>query len=1267
MLMHFFFRTSTTEELCYNVEVDGVLSRRQVRKLKSFFREKGTERIFSLSRLRGDVVEVGPHPQMRTNFCSQAIELLHDCGLPKIKIVEVSRRRVIPTGVDREAFIVDLYDPMRERIYYEPLQSFVSNIIPAPVITIPLLGEGMEEIARANEELNLGLDPQFQEHFFDLFVNRLKRNPTNAALIQLAAMCSNHSVHSLFGAVVAVDGKLMAHTLMELIKEPWRRNPGNSVIAFHDNASAIQGTLASILQPETPGQPSRMIFQEALWHISTTVETHNFPTLWCPWPGAQTGIGGCLRDGLAIGRGGDHRHAIVGFYTGNFFIDGYPMPWEMGAPRFPSKVMASPLRIMQEAPWGTWAYGNQYGVPTTQGVARTFGMILPNGEHYEYYKPIMMAGLHGGIRDEHVAKGKASKGLAIVGIGGSAFRIGYLGGPDSSEITDEENEKRNFRAVQRGDSLTGQITWRVIRTCSELGSRNPIVSIHDQGAVGPCGVLTELIEKSGGRINIRKIHLGDSTLSFVEIWVCEYQERYGILIHPDDLDLFISICDYEGCPVEILGEVTGDGNIVVYDELDGSTPIDFPIEAARAGLPQKIVNDTAPAYLGGPINIPENLTLPEALNWVMKFLHVGSKDCFVDRVDTTVGGLVVQNQRCGPLRRPLSDVAVSALDFLGKAGSVTALGECPPKMMLNPRAGARMAQAEMLTNLVSARITDLKDVRESVNWMWPAKGVPGGVAKLYYSMEALTEFMMALGIACDGGKDSTALAALIAKILIKSPETLVVTGYAMVPDFRKVATPNIKSPGESRLLYIDFGEGKDRLGGSAFLQYLKQLGEECPDIEDTGLFVRGLKAILELHDTGKRFSLHDRSCGGLLITILEMLFAGDCGASISLKGKNLWGKMFAEEAGFVLEIHEDDLPDVLALFARWSVPVVEIGRTKVEKTVEVVFNDEVVLAGSIPELRSTHRETSHQLDRLQINPDCADQAKRNLFNPGISSLKLTFVPEPTPQKILERSSKPRVAVVRNKGTNGDREMMAAFKAVGFEVYDVNMKALITGQITLDFFQGIVFAGGFSFADIFGAGKGWAMQIQECLAEQLKKFLNRSGTWILGVCNGCQVGARLGLAPFGELDRGRQPLFLRNTSGAFESRLVDVGILKSPSIMFTDMVGSRFTIPVAHAEGRMWFPDETAIQEVAKNFLATMAFVDSSGNPTMDYPFNPNGSVNGWTGLCDPTGRFNLMMPHPERAFLLQQLLSCLSEEWGGLLASPWIRPFQNLYTFSVAS
>lgn len=1263
--MHFYSRISPTEELCYNVEVDGAFSRRQIKKLKSFFREKGTEHIFSASRLRGDVAEVGPHPQMRTNFCSQAIELLHDCGLFKIKIVEVSRRIVVPAGVDRDSFVADLYDPMRERIYYEPLQSFVSNIVPPPVITVPLLGEGMEAMARANKEYKLGFDSQFQEHFFNLFVNYLKRNPTNAELIQLAAMCSNHSFHTLFGAVVSIDGQRMAHTLMELIKEPWRRNPGNSVVAFHDNASAIRGAMARILQPENPGQPSRMIFQEALWHISTTVETHCYPTLWCPWPGAQTGIGGCLRDGLAIGRGGDHRHAIAGFYTGNLFIDDYPMPWEIGAPMFPSRVMASPLRIIKDATWGTWAYGNQYGVPVTQGVARTFGMIFPSGEHYEYYKPIMMAGLHGGVRDEHAAKGKASKGLTIVGIGGPGYRIGYFGGPGSSEITDEAKEVSDRNAVQRGDSLMGQVTWRVIRACTELGSRNPIISIHDQGAVGPCGVLTELIEKSGGRISIRKIHLGDSTLSFVEIWVCEYQERYGLLIHPDDLDLFISICDYEGCPVEILGEVTGDGNIVVYDELDGSTPIDFPIEAARAGLPQKVITDKAPAYLGGPITIPGNLTLSEALDWVMKFPHVGSKDWLVDRVDTTVGGLVVQNQRCGPHRLPLSNVAVSALDFLGKIGSVTALGECPPKMMLNPRAGARMAVAEMLTNLAAARITKREDIRASVNWMWPAKGIPGGVAKLYYAMEALTEFMMALGIACDGGKDSTSLAALIAKMLIKSPETLVITGYAMVPDFREVATPNIKSPGQSRLLYIDFGGGKYRLGGSAFLQYLKQLGEECPDIEDRDLFVRAWEAIQRLHDMGKLLSLHDRSCGGLLITILEMLFAGDCGASVSLKGADIWGKMFAEEAGFVLEIHEDDLPDVLALFEKCDVPVVEIGRTKVEKTVKVAFNNEIVLAGSVPELRSAHRETSHQIDRLQINPVCADQAKQNLLDPGIPSLELTFTPRPTPREILEGGLKPRVAVLRNKGTNGDREMIAAFKAVGFEVYDVHMKALITGQITLDFFQGIVFAGGFSFADIFGAGKGWAMQVRECLAGQLKKFMARPNTWILGVCNGCQAGALLGLAPFEKLDRKRQPLFLRNTSRAFESRSVEVGILKSPSIMFTDMAGSRLTIPVAHGEGRMWFPDEGAIREVAENYLATMAFVDNSGSPTMDYPLNPNGSVYGWTGLCDPTGRFNLMMPHPERIFLLQQW-PWLPQGWDDLLASPWIRLFQNFYAFSVA-
>lgn len=1257
-----YVRLSSKKELCYNIDIapGEKISGKQFRVLKQFLRRIPGTRVFANSGLNGKrVVEVGTRLSRKTPFCSQALSLLHICGFKQIIRIEVSRRYVFPDGANQKEFLEDKFDPMVEEIYPKPLESFIIETRPNPVITVPILGEGLELMAEANKKLELGLDEQWMAHFKKLFEEE-GRNPTDAELIQIREMVSNHSFHWLFNGIPVINGQRKDKSLMDLIRLSHQNNPSGSVIAFHDNASAIYGGRANILVSSDPVGPAKLVFIPVFLHPSLTCETHNFPSFWYAWAGAETGLGGCIRDGLALGIGGEHRYAIAGFMSGNCHIPGYIMPWEEGDREFPFLGPETPLTFQLDAPWGTWAYGNSYGIPTIQGISRTFGMEMPNGEYYAYWKPIMFVGLAGVVMEDHITKGEPKKGLSIVQIGGPAFYVGYGGGSGSSSLEDQSNIERDMNAVQRGDALMAQKTWRVIRACVEMGVKNPIISIHDQGAAGPCNVLTELIEQAGGELDIREINVGDISMAFLGLWIAEYQERYGFLIHPDHIDMLKKICEREGCPLEILGEVTGNGRIVVYDSQTKETPIDLPIAKIREGLPKKEICDVEPANLSAPVKISDNLDFLEALKNVLRLLSVGSKAHYVNRVDNTVTGLIVQNQLCGALHLPLADVAVAAHDFVGKTGQASAIGECGPKTTLDQRAGARMAVAESITNLAACRITDFKDIKASVNWMWPATGVKGGFTKLYYSMEALSKFMTELGIACDGGKDSTSMAVSYKKETIKSPETVVVTSYGYVPDFKKVATPDIKKPGKSCLILIDHGRGKNRLGGSAFLQTLGQLGDECPDIDDTKMFVQAQLAILRLHDEGRILAYHDRSDGGTIGMILEMLMAGDCGATINLTGQDIWQANFTEEAGQIIEVSLNNQDAVEEILKEFEVEYTVVGLTSKENKVELSVNG-VFLPDKldIPLLRTVWSETAYQFDKEQTNLSCARSELAAIAFRKPFPYKMTVSFSELSEKLSE---KPKVAVLRTQGTNGDREMAAALKFAEFEVWDVTMTDLVKDLINLDRFQGIVFPGGFSFQDVFGAGKGWAKLIRLGLWKIFEKFLERSDTFVLGVCNGCQAGAYLGIAPFGSYNPEKQPLFLRNKSEAFESRFLAVKILESPSIMFAGMEGSILGIPVAHGEGRIWVPDDSIFGDIADRNLATMAYVDDKGRDTEEYPFNPNGSAFGWTGVCNSTGRFNIVMPHPERAFFSWQW-PWIPDDWKERIHSPWMQAFVNLYNW----
>jgi phosphoribosylformylglycinamidine synthase len=851
--------------------------------------------------------------------------------------------------------------------------------------------------------------------------------------------------------------------------------------------------------------------------------------------------------------------------------------------------------------------------------------------------------------------------MLIVQVGGPAYRVGFGGGAASSMMQGENESKLDFDAVQRGDAEMEQKMNRVIRACNEMGSLSLIDVIHDQGAGGPANVLKELVEHAGGRVEIRNIRVGDPTMSVLEIYVAEYQERVGLLISPANIERFQAICEREKVACEVLGEVTGDLRFVVHDNQDDTTPVDIEIPELLGKIPQKTFVDSRVCPVLSAFVPPKDLAVREALNRVLRLVSVGSKRFLTNKVDRAVTGLIAQQQCCGPLQLTVGDVAVVAQSHFGYTGIATAIGEQPIKMLVDPAAGARMAVGEALTNLVWARIKDLEEVKCSANWMWAPK-LEGEGAALRDAAEAMAAAMIAIGIAVDGGKDSLSMAAKVQDEVVKSPRELVISLYAAMPDIRKKVTPDIKEPG-SALLLIDLGGGKNRLGGSALAQTFGQIGNETPDMDDPALVRRAFAAVQALLDRGLILAGHDRSDGGLITTVLEMAFSGNCGLNLALSGSSsALEALFAEELGLVIECRWDDLAEIKQRLEQAKASCMVLGSSTVKQAITIQYNGHLVLDDAMAVLRQWWEETSYQLERLQINPDCADEEKFANFDRQGPDYRLGYTPDATAPAILQKEDKPKVIILRDEGSNSDREMSSAFYSAGFEPWDVTMTDLLAGRVNLADFRGLAAVGGFSYADVPASAKGWAATIRfnERLQAQFHTFYNRSDTFTLGVCNGCQLFGLLGWVPWEGIEAERQPRFIHNRSGRFESRWTTVKVLPSKAIMLAGMEDLVFGIHVDHGEGYLHFPDETIRQQVWSEGMAAVVFVDDQGQPTESYPFNPNGSSGGLTGICSPDGRHLAMMPHPERAFLPWQC-HWLPQDMRDLPVSPWLRMFQNAY------
>ena len=1269
-------------EACFNVQTTEALESKELEVLTWLLSETFHPEGFGFeSFLSGteEVFEVGPRMNFTTAWSTNAVGICHACGLGKIRRIERSRRFELERDrpLDEEevrAFLSLVHDRMTETRYLEPLSSFESGMSPEPVFSIPLLEEGRVALERVNRELGLAFDEWDLNYYTDLFVNKIGRNPTSVEAFDIAQSNSEHSRHWFFKGRLVVGGQEMPDHLISVVQRPLQAHPSNSVIAFNDNSSSITGHSIRTLFPRDVGRPSPLLEREVENDILFTAETHNFPSGVAPFPGAETGTGGRIRDTHATGQGSLVVAGTAAYCVGNLQIPDYPLPWEDPEFLYPTNL-ASPLEIEIEASNGASDYGNKFGEPVIQGYTRSFGLRLPNGERREWIKPIMFSGGIGQMDARHREKGKPEVGMLVVKLGGPAYRIGMGGGAASSMVQGENVEELDFNAVQRGDAEMEQKVNRVIRACVESGDDNPIISIHDQGAGGNCNVLKEIVEPAGARIDVRSIPVGDDTLSVMEIWGAEYQENDALLIKPESRTLFQALCDREKVTAAFVGEITGDGRIVLYDEQDGSTPVNMELDHVLGDMPQKTFELERIQPETEPLILPEGLSVLEALHRVLRLLSVGSKRFLTNKVDRCVTGLVARQQCAGPLQLTVADVAVIAQSHFGIEGAATAIGEQPIKGLLDPLSMARMTVGEALTNLVWARITALDHVKCSGNWMWAAK-LPGEGAALHDAAVAMAQVMEELGIAVDGGKDSLSMAALAptadgGEETVKAPGSLVVSAYSTSPDITKTLTPDLKLPGRGQLFYVDLGGGRNRMGGSALAHVFGQIGDRSPDLDDPTLLRGAFETVQRLMDERILTAGHDRSDGGLITTLLEMAFAGNCGIDVSLEGLGHGSKplhpagplsvLFSEELGLVFEAPAEEGDRIREAFWAVGVPCAVIGNTLDEPTIRVRVGGHTVLDESMPDLRHIWEETSYQLDRLQADPDHVEEERKGLLKRTGPSFQVPFAVAHTDPRILSREQRPRVAVVREEGSNSDREMSSAFHLAGFEVWDISMSDLLSGRFSLDTFRGLGFPGGFAYADVLDSAKGWAgvIRFNPNILQQFQNFHDREDTFSIGICNGCQLSALLGWVPWSGIETRAQPRFIQNSSGRFESRFTTVRILESPAIMLREMAGATLGIWVAHGEGRAYFPDAEIRDRVLAQGLAPVRFVDDGGDPTTEYPLNPNGSPEGIAALTSPDGRHLAIMPHPERSFLSWQW-GWIPEEWKNkTTASPWLKIFQN--------
>ena len=1193
-------------------------------------------------------------------WSSKATDIFRNCGLKSIARVERGIRFVFDAaGIDVAKAAVPLFDRMTEGVYDDISDLFEAGK-PRPGRTYDVLAKGVDAIREANEEIGLAISDEEMEYLAKSF-RAAGRNPTDTELVMFGQVNSEHCRHKIFGAKFIIDGKEMPNSLFGMIKNTHEKRPQDTLSAYKDNSAVVRGFETEIfaIDPKT----NRYSFRKDELDQLMKVETHNHPTAISPYPGAATGVGGEIRDEAATGTGSRTIAGICGFMVSNLRIPGFPQPWERIFAEFPRRL-ATPLAIMTEGPIGGAAFGNEFGRPQLCGFFRTYeGEIA--GELRGYHKPIMLAGGMGVIRRTQVQKKDVTVGALIVQIGGPAMRIGLGGGAASSMMTGTNSEALDFNSVQRGNAEMQRRCQGVIDACSYLGQANPILSIHDIGAGGLSNGCPELVEATGGRFHLRDVHNEEPSMNPMEIWCCEAQERYVLALKPEAGEFFERLCQRERCPVAFIGIATGDGRLVLEDEYFKDRPIDMDIRVLL-GKPPRMVRDVKRVARKHPPTYFNGVTPYDAMMRILRLPAVADKTFLVTITDRTVTGRVARDQMAGRFQLPVSDCAVTTMGYATYNGQAMATGERTPVALLDGPASGRLAVTEAILNIAGADIGDISQIRLSANWMAPC-GEPGEDAILYDTVEELgLRFCPELGVSIPVGKDSCSMRTLWQDSRGNThrqvaPLSLVVSAFAPVGDVRLTLTPDLKPDpqGESSfLILVDLGDGSQPLGATALAQVYSQLGASHADADAQKLkaFFNAMQRVVM---RSLALAYHDRSDGGIAVTLAEMAISGGRGVIARLPDGDALCSLYNEQPGAVLQVREANVDEVLAIFAEAGVEASVIGAvTRSTRSFDIYVGHRHVLGTDLVTLRRAWSETTYRMQALRDNPASAKEEYDNALDaedPGIS-YRLTYLPDEPPVKPVAKL-RPRVAILREQGVNGHIEMAAAFALAGFESVDVHMSDLMEGRVKLSDFQGLVACGGFSYGDVLGAGSGWARSIlyNDRLKAMFKAFFHRPDTFSLGVCNGCQM-----LSQLKDIIPGAEgwPRFVRNISEQFEARFSVIEIESSPSIFFKGMEGSRLPIAVAHGEGRVWTEGWTP-------GICSAHFVDTRGNATTRYPYNPNGSLGGQTAFTTTDGRATIMMPHPERGFRACQLSYNPGVFTGE--AGPWMRMFQNAYAFAVAA
>ncbi|MBI2570437.1 MAG: phosphoribosylformylglycinamidine synthase [Candidatus Schekmanbacteria bacterium] len=1202
-------------------------------------------------------------------WSSKATDIARNCGLDAVQRIERGRAYVLagmPPALRAKVAPI-LHDRMTESVLEgAPAAAVMGPVRAAPSVDVDLLGGGRTALEVANRELGLALSAPEIDYVLAAFAG-LGRNPTDAELMMFAQVNSEHCRHKIFNAAWTVDGEPQPLSLFEMIRNTFARHPGSVLSAYRDNAAVLAGHEAGRFYPE-PGTCVYWSRRQSLPMV-IKVETHNHPTAISPDPGAATGSGGEIRDEGATGRGAKPKAALTGFTVSNLRIPGAELPWEEDHGR-PDRI-ASALAIMIAGPIGAAAYNNEFGRPALAGYFRTFEMRLPGaaggGEEVRgYHKPIMIAGGFGAIDARHVHKRSLVAGACLIVLGGPAMCIGLGGGAASSAGSGTHAADLDFASVQRANAELERRCQEVIDRCWQLGDDNPILSIHDVGAGGLSNALPELVHESGlgARIDLRAVPNDEPGMSPREIWCNEAQERYVVAVEEARLADFAALARRERCPFAVVGRATDDGQLVVEDPGFGNRPVDLPMDLLF-GRPPKMHRNAERQRRAGVAFSVSGIDLREAAERVLRLPAVASKGFLITIGDRSITGLVARDQMVGAWQVPVADVAVTTASYDTYAGEAMAMGERTPLSLLDAAAAARLAVGEALTNLLAADIADLEAVSLAANWMAPA-GHCGADAELFDAVRAIgLELCPALGINIPVGKDSLSMRVAWREggeeRSVSAPVSLVVSAFAPCRDARRTLTPCVRTDcGETRLLLVDLGRGQNRLGGSALAYVYGSLGEVAPDLDRAADLVSFAAALNAVRD--RILAYHDRADGGLFAAACEMSFAGHVGVTLALDA--LAGEaaalLFSEELGAVLQVPAADVPAVRDAFVvrGFGGAVYEIGGLNGDDSVCVTQDGSTVLEGRRADWQRIWSETSHRLQSLRDDPECAAEERDNLLDtsdPGLSP-RLTFDPSANvAARYATARSRPRVAVLREQGVNGHVEMAAAFTSAGFAAVDVHMTDILDRGEDLASFHGLVACGGFSYGDVLGAGGGWAKTIllRARAREVFAAFFARADTFTLGVCNGCQMLAHLRELVPGAAD---WPRFLRNRSEQFEARVCTVEISASPSLFFAGMAGSRLLVPVAHGEGRAVFVSGDELRRA----VVAARYVDGRGAATQRYPFNPNGSQAAVAAVTTADGRVTLMMPHPERVFRTVAN-SWHPPDWGE--DGPWLRMFRNARTW----